>query len=215
MPEILPHRCSTLDEMKNYLERQKNTAPQIIVLATSDKTLPPASLLQLQSHDCPPEITVVAQSRLVYASDFAEILCRHLSRLHGRIPHQRLQAMRLILHECLLNAIEHGNLGVSSSLKDTDDDEWFDAYYMEVETRLAGPGGEKWVAVALHASGNIVHCTIEDTGEGFDHETLVSEKLPEADQAYMMGLRLVQAHSHDMTFTKQGRKLQLTIPVDA
>src|SRR6476619_2811990 len=53
----------------------------------------------------------------------------------GAIPPQRETKLMIALHEALTNAVIHGNLGISSELKERGGDEFFRA----VDDRLADP----------------------------------------------------------------------------
>ncbi|MFN2441791.1 MAG: response regulator, partial [Thermoanaerobaculia bacterium] len=71
------------------------------------------------------------------------------------------------LTELLLNAVEHGNLGITYEEKSTlkHRDEWSD----EVERRLALPeNADKRVTVRYARTGDESRFTITDEGEGFD-----------------------------------------------
>lgn len=71
------------------------------------------------------------------------------------------------LTELLLNAVEHGNLGITYEEKSsmTDKDEW----QREVERRLALPeNAEKRVEIRFERDHEAVRFTIRDEGHGFD-----------------------------------------------
>lgn len=71
------------------------------------------------------------------------------------------------LSELLLNAVEHGNLGISyqdkSSLLESD------TWEAEVARRLASPEqADRWATLEFRRDADHLHFTIRDQGEGFD-----------------------------------------------
>lgn len=71
------------------------------------------------------------------------------------------------LTELLVNAIEHGNLGISYALKKhlRQNDGWED----EIERRLADPDiGQRMALVRIERTSSSVIFTVEDEGAGFD-----------------------------------------------
>jgi len=73
------------------------------------------------------------------------------------------------LSELMINAVEHGNLGISYEEKSAliEANGWAD----EVAQRLRLPGNEaKWVEVTLERSPTMTRFRIEDQGQGFPWE---------------------------------------------
>ena len=73
------------------------------------------------------------------------------------------------LTELLVNAIEHGNLGISYAEKKhlRQNDGWED----EIERRLASPGiGQRTAQIRIERTPSNVIFTVEDEGAGFDWE---------------------------------------------
>jgi len=95
-------------------------------------------------------------------------------KLCCRIPHSHLPGMRMGLHELIINAIEHGNLELSSELKKRHD-------YLEFLKRraLELPYRDRRVTIRIHITTETLTCTIRDQGPGFDWHTLPNPGDPE------------------------------------
>ena len=71
------------------------------------------------------------------------------------------------LTELLINAIEHGNLGITYQEKKQLLESG--AWEGEIERRLQYPGSaKKWATIAMDCSDTTIRFTIEDQGDGFD-----------------------------------------------
>jgi anti-sigma regulatory factor (Ser/Thr protein kinase) len=102
--------------------------------------------------------------------------CRRLARLLAESGFYRDRAgedeCALALEEALVNSIEHGNLGLDSSLR-PDDSLAEDRYEAEREKRLADPAwGGRLVRVRLSMAGDEATLELEDEGPGFDTSRL-------------------------------------------
>ncbi len=88
-------------------------------------------------------------------------------KLCRRIPRSHLPGMRMGLHELIVNAIEHGNLELSSELKKRHD-------YLDFLKRraLESPYRERRVTISVHITTETLTCTIRDQGPGFDWRAL-------------------------------------------
>lgn len=85
----------------------------------------------------------------------------------GAYAPDRVEGLALALHEALVNAIVHGNLGVSSDLKAEGDD----TFARVLAERSADPAlAQRRVMVEYRHLGDECIITITDEGDGFDHE---------------------------------------------
>ncbi|MGB0596346.1 MAG: response regulator [Rubripirellula sp.] len=103
---------------------------------------------------------------------------------------ERLQ-IAMALDEALVNAIVHGNLEVSSELRQTEDGK---PYTDLIEKRKTeSPYKDRRVKVHLHASCQLVKFVICDEGNGFDTAALRDPTDPEnLERAGGRGLLLIQ-----------------------
>src|SRR5262245_27930345 len=80
-----------------------------------------------------------------------------------------LVLLGVALHEALTNAILHGNLELSSSLRETDEKEY---YRLSVLRRNQAPYTERRVYVTARFTRDELSFNIRDEGPGFDPNTL-------------------------------------------
>lgn len=112
-------------------------------------------------------------------------------------------ALLLLLTELFNNALEHGVLGLDSSLKEAENG--LVEYYSEREKRLKSykKGRVKiHITHQLLPSGGTLNFTVTDNGEGFDHQKV---KLSLAQESHGRGLSLVQQLCESIEFSDEGR----------
>jgi len=113
----------------------------------------------------------------------------------------------LALEEALVNSIEHGNLGLDSSLR-PDDMAMEDRYEAERERRLADPAfGDRLVRAELLMEGGEAKITIEDEGEGFDTSGIVEG--PSGLDVSGKGFWLIKKPFDEAEYDAKGSKLTL------
>lgn len=122
---------------------------------------------------------------------------------------QRLGALCTIVGELCSNAVDHGALGLSSTVKDEVDG--FDRYYRRRAERIAGgDGGTIDVAVRFTplADGGEIQVTVSDSGRGFDLQE-VEECLanPPANRFWGRGLKVVRELCESVEFSPQGNRV--------
>src|SRR5262245_61286706 len=85
----------------------------------------------------------------------------------GAVAAGRADRLMLALHEGLTNAVIHGNLGISSDLKERDDD----SFVRTVAARSTDEAfAGKVVEIRASFDGRVARWTIVDQGDGFDYE---------------------------------------------
>ena len=138
--------------------------------------------------------------------DLLPALTPLLNGLQG-LPQQK-EAVWLILGELLSNALEHGVLGLDSSIKNTP--EGFVRYYALREDALSNLV-HGWIKVHLHqrlreAGGKLV-IRVEDSGNGFNYR----ERLPEIGSSSKpsgRGIPLVRSLCQELTYHGAGNHVQ-------
>lgn len=136
-----------------------------------------------------------------------------VARLQSTLERQQLVSgsdlMRIgiALREALLNAIEHGNLELSSELRETDDD----AYRkLAAERQQQDPYQTRRVHVISHESRQALTFTIADEGPGFDPASLPDPTDPEnLEKASGRGLLLVRSFMDEVTHNARGNEITL------
>jgi CheY-like chemotaxis protein len=113
--------------------------------------------------------------------------------------------------ELLLNAIEHGNLGISYDDKSRlmGEGRWAE----EVERRLhTPPFAERWVTVLLARHGGGTTVTISDEGEGFDWRKYLEFDPERAFDLHGRGIAMAKSMSFDdIRYIGTGSTVILTV----
>ena len=130
----------------------------------------------------------------------------HLERLHGWDRTERMRIC-LALREAVLNAIEHGNLEVSSDLRQVDEREFRDKLD---ERRRQPPYAERRVRVRAQISREEAVFDVADEGPGFNPSTL-----PDPDDPANMeriggrGLLLIRTFMDEVRHNAAGNRITL------
>jgi len=114
-------------------------------------------------------------------------------------------ALYVVLSELYSNALEHGVLGLNSSLKR--DAEGFARYYQQRGERLDDLQSgfiRLHVLVVPEGSGGRLTVRVEDSGAGFDPEQVLARP-PAVDELSGRGLSLVQRLSDQCRWSPDGR----------
>lgn len=131
---------------------------------------------------------------------------------------QQLERMRLCepsglvlvgvaLHEALTNAILHGNLGLNSELRETDEKEY---YRQVVERRMKPPWSERHVSVRVTLTTHEAVFVIRDEGEGFDPEVLPDPTDPtNLERVSGRGLLLIQTFMDHVEHNETGNQITM------
>jgi len=138
-------------------------------------------------------------------------VCRSLARLLSESGYYLDRAEEdecaLALEEAMVNSVEHGNLGLSSSLR-PEDPTAEDLYDVERSRRIADPAyGDKLVRLSLVIRGGEARITIEDEGEGFDTSSVVEG--PSGLDVSGKGFWLIKKPFDDAAYDAKGNRLSL------
>jgi CheY-like chemotaxis protein len=137
-------------------------------------------------------------------------LSRHLQQMLGDAwGIDRTDRLRsgTAFEEALLNALYHGNLEVSSDLKEVD----HTAFYKLVEERrTSSPWQDRRIHVTVKLTSQEVEVAIRDEGPGFDPAKLPDPTDPEnLDRPCGRGVMLMRAFMDDVTYNDQGNEVVL------
>jgi len=113
----------------------------------------------------------------------------------------------MALQEALDNAMFHGNLEVSSDLKEADRD----AYYELASVRCnQAPYADRRIHVTAYESKSEVRYVIRDEGPGFDPDNLPDPTLPEnMERASGRGLLLIRTFVDHVLYNDSGNQITL------
>ena len=119
----------------------------------------------------------------------------------------------LVLHELLMNAFEHGSLGVDRFGKDAMiQDDCYDAY-------LAKSACEKQISITLciieDRCGQILSTTIKDQGKGFDTRDIERYGIKGSSTlANGRGIMLSKSIADEITFSDHGSSVEFMMLID-
>jgi len=112
------------------------------------------------------------------------------------------------LEEALLNAMYHGNLEVSSELKEQDHQAF---YALAEERRNSAPWIERRIYVRTILNPQEATFIIRDDGKGFDPNTLPDPTDPEnLVRPFGRGVMLMRAFMDDVSYNEVGNEVTLT-----
>lgn len=114
----------------------------------------------------------------------------------------------LALEEALRNAVHHGNLELSSELREMFDEELFDKA-MDERRRLS-PYRDRKVYVKITISPDGVTFVVRDDGDGFDPSKVPDPTSEEGLEAVSgRGILLMQSLMDEVTFNEKGNEVTL------
>ncbi|HUO08814.1 MAG TPA: ATP-binding protein [Phycisphaerae bacterium] len=128
----------------------------------------------------------------------------------GICNEDRVTGLVISLTEAITNAMVHGNLEISSDVRERTDG----AYGRMLATRCADPNyAEREVHVDVHWDGNTCEWTISDHGKGFDVEQVIARLDTDAvsELASGRGILLMRALMDDVQWSADGREIRLSI----
>lgn len=163
------------------------------------------------------------QSRLlnrIVQTDFTVVLENDISLLQSLVIYiqQQLKLLRIFpeseririgvaLEEALLNAFYHGNLEVSSKLREDD----YDSYYSLAKQRCSQqPFADRKITVECRFSLDSASFTISDEGPGFDPSTLPDPRDPEnLERPSGRGLLLMRTFLDEVEYSPKGNQVRM------
>jgi anti-sigma regulatory factor (Ser/Thr protein kinase) len=113
----------------------------------------------------------------------------------------------LALEEAIVNAVEHGNLELDSSLR-SDDPLTEDRYEAERARKLGDPVfGERRISIELSIEDDRARLVLSDEGPGFDTRAMSQE--PSGFDVSGKGLWLIKRPFDEVSYNDKGNKLTL------
>lgn len=149
----------------------------------------------------------------VEAADAEQVWLLLESSLCGLIgAHMDFSCLGMAVTEALTNAVEHGNLGMDSALKDTTDD-GIARFFEERERRLQNPAySRRRVRVTAEVQGNVVCVRISNEGRGFDPAGLAhcADERPSRPLSSGFGLAMIESLVDEISVSADGRTISLS-----
>jgi signal transduction histidine kinase len=180
-----------------------------ISLLEPEQITPPALVYSDSGQSCPLDWSVSFEFRAATLKRFNPLpyLLQLLLEVHGL--RAQSGALYSVLAELYSNALEHGVLGLDSSLKRNASG--FARYYQERNARL-GELQEGYVRVHLQVAptdnGGCLTIQVEDSGEGFDVERVMERPL-DAIRLSGRGISLIRQLGRNARWTDNGRSARV------
>ena len=130
----------------------------------------------------------------------------YLSHMEVCDPTERIR-VGIALEESLLNAIFHGNLEISSELRQDDERNY---YKLAEERRLQSPYQDRKAHFTFRVTHDEVRCIVQDEGPGFDPSKLPDPTDPEnLGRVGGRGLLLIRTFMDEVKFNDKGNEITL------
>src|SRR5262245_377643 len=150
--------------------------------------------------------------------DWIEAAAEYLRQwavLSGACDESRSGKLLIAFHEAISNAIIHGNLELSSELKERGDTSFAEA----LAQRASDPAlAQRIVDIVMRYDGDRARWIITDQGQGFDYERWLKRQEsddPEADPEALLasgrGILLMRSFLDEIRYEQGGRRLILTL----
>ena len=156
--------------------------------------------------------TIIGESRLLYTSRSARLISEYLFK-ESYLTHAQSLQYFTALQECLLNAIEHGNLNLSKDKKDglsmLDN---IERYHKVIEDHLNNSSrGSKLVTVTCEVKDELIVTSVEDQGEGYDVEKVLKERKKTHTLMHSRGIRLIEGLTDSYHILKNGKRIDFAM----
>ncbi len=173
----------------------------------SENPLLPASVVAERSHLVIPSLPNWIEPTVEYL--------RQKAVLGGACQETRSGKLLVALHEAITNAIVHGNLGVSSELKEQGNS----VFAQALAQRASDPAlANRAVDIVVDFNGDVCRWVITDQGSGFDVERVLARCLsddPEVLLASGRGILMMKSFLDDVRFDLGGRRAILSLARDS
>lgn len=128
-------------------------------------------------------------------------------------PASEVERFQTLFGELYNNAVEHGLLGLESSLKSSP--QGFDLYYAQRQQLLAAPpSGQIHIDMAFQPTqqGGCLRVVIQDTGRGYDAQCLAElTRLDDPLRLWGRGMQLVKQLADDLIIHPPGNKVEVVL----
>jgi len=187
---------------KNLMARDLNRVVGTVLSASQDRRKTDAVLTSLVQQEL--RFSFPTDRRMVSA---AVNTLQNYGVRFGLFSDRERTRVGVALEEALLNAVIHGNLEVSSKLRDADDGSFERLIAMRV---AQAPYRDRRVRVLARFSQNEARFIIRDQGRGFDVSKLPDPTDPEnIARAHGRGVLLIRTFMDDVFYNAKGNQVTM------
>lgn len=196
------HRGAANYVPKKNLAKDLSDVVESVLAAASDLKLQHRVFEQLQKN----ESTFRIENDIALIPPLVNFFKENLARSR-LVDDTVLIRVMVAVREALMNAIIHGNLAVSSELRDQNIDE----YYCQINTRRKeSPYRDRSVHVNAVQTNEEVRYIIRDEGLGFDPKAVPDPTDPNnMERASGRGLLLIGTFMDEVTHNQQGNEITM------
>jgi anti-sigma regulatory factor (Ser/Thr protein kinase) len=151
-------------------------------------------------------LSLRVENRVELLSEVADLLVEQAEDI---LTEDQCYGIRLGLYELLVNAMEHGNLGIGYEEKAAALEEGAERYHRLLEERRADPDrSRRRIHVEFRQTSTRLEWTIVDEGAGFSYQNLPNPLLPPFDQALSgRGIFLARFQFDDVSYHGTGNRV--------
>ncbi len=150
---------------------------------------------------------------VIYKCDVAKIFMNALQQ-RLNFPQDRFDSIHLALHETLVNGLIHGNLEISSSLRQSSQD--FIAYTRLLNERLQNPAyANKSISICASWNTEKLEIRIRDEGAGYFATPTVVGSPQTKERKSGRGLRMIAATADSCVIDEAGTEITLTFLLES
>lgn len=191
----------------NYVSKRRlnqdliEIVEQTLLVSRDQRTQ--ARLLNRVTHS---EMTVVLENDIPLLQSLVVYIQQQMKLLRVFAESERIR-IGVALEEALLNAFYHGNLEVSSKLREDD----YDEYYSLAKLRCSqAPYANRKITVHCKFDPEAIAVTITDEGPGFDPSLLPDPRDPEnLERPSGRGLLLMKTFLDEVEYNAKGNQVRL------
>jgi len=188
---------------KRHLSRDLAETVQLVLSASSTERGFSRLMHRMTRQEC----DFLIENDLLLIPSVVNYLQEQMTRLRFGDETDRLR-VGVALEEALLNAYYHGNLEVSSILREQDHQAYYDLARRRIDE---DPYRERLIFVSAHLSPNEHIYVIRDEGSGFDPSMLPDPTDPaNIEKPCGRGLLLMQTFMDEVTFNAAGNEVTMT-----
>lgn len=146
---------------------------------------------------------------LITADEITHRITRNIKKY---LDADSIKLMQIALREIIINAIEHGNLGVT--FKDKTESMMNDSYFELIRTRqIEAESLDKKVHIDYSINSDRVIYVVADEGNGFNHEKILTGIESEVNEnmlAHGRGITMARSAFDEITYNRKGNHVMLT-----
>jgi len=152
------------------------------------------------------QFTIVLENDISLLQSLVVYIQQQL-KMHRIFPESERIRIGVALEEALLNSFYHGNLEVSSKLREED----YDLYYSLAKQRCSeAPYADRKITVECRFSSESASFVISDEGPGFDPSTLPDPRDPEnLERPSGRGLLLMRTFLDEVEYNSKGNQVRM------